>query len=96
MLPGEYERHSFIVRIWLEETAAESGRVRWRGSITHIPEADRRYLRSLWEIVFFIMPYLEQLGVQFGPVWGVGRWLYRHRTGRRPPGRAGRPDDATG
>ena len=33
---------SFIVRIWVEETAEESGRSSWRGHITHVPSGERR------------------------------------------------------
>lgn len=50
--------HSFIVKIWLEETAAEAGQAKWRGHITHVPDGVRRYVESLDEISNFISAYL--------------------------------------
>jgi hypothetical protein len=57
--------HSFIVKIWLEETAEEADRALWRGHITHIPSGKRRYLQTLDQIAAFIIPYLERIGVEF-------------------------------
>lgn len=51
--------HSFIVKIWLEETAAEAGRAIWRGHITHVPSNARRYFEELDQIERFIVPYLQ-------------------------------------
>jgi hypothetical protein len=60
------DSHSFIARIWIEETVEEAGRVVWRGTITHIPGGERRYIQDLHDIEQFIAPYLEQMGVRFG------------------------------
>lgn len=54
----EMTSHSFIVKIWLEETAAEAGQAKWRGHITHVPDGVRRYVESLDEISNFISAYL--------------------------------------
>jgi hypothetical protein len=67
--------HSFIVRIWIEETAEEVSRAVWRGHITHIPSGERRYVEDLDAIVVFIAPYLEAIGVKFDLSWRVKRWL---------------------
>jgi hypothetical protein len=56
--------HPFIVRIWLEETAEEAGQAVWRGHITHVPSGERRYLKELDDIVAFVAPYLEEMGVK--------------------------------
>lgn len=61
----ETEIHSFIVKVWREETAEEGGQTRWRGHITHVQTGKRRYLQSLSGILAFIMPYLERMGVRF-------------------------------
>lgn len=53
--------HSFIVKIWLEETAAEAGQAKWRGHITHVPDGVRRYVESLDEISNFISVYLTEM-----------------------------------
>ena len=69
------DTHSFIVKVWLEETVEEAGRATWRGYITHVPDDDRRYLRDLASIPFAIAPYLEQMGVRLSLLWRVKRWL---------------------
>ena len=71
----ETNTHPFIVKIWLEETAAEAGRAKWRGHVTHVPSGERRYLEELDDITAFIAPYLEGMGVRLGPLWRVRRWL---------------------
>jgi hypothetical protein len=58
--------HSFIVKVWLEETVEEAGRAKWRGHITHVPSGEKRYLEDLDEITTFITPYLEEMGVRIG------------------------------
>jgi hypothetical protein len=63
MRNAEPDSHSFIVKIWLEETPQEAGRATWRGSITHVFSKERRYLRDLNEIARFIGPYLQEMGV---------------------------------
>jgi len=57
--------HSFIIKIWLEESADEVNRATWRGHITQVPSGERRYLVNLDEIKIFILPYLEEMGVRF-------------------------------
>jgi hypothetical protein len=59
-----YESHSFIVKVWLEESFEEAGEATWRGHITHVPGQERRYLHTLDDIVDFIGPYLERMGVK--------------------------------
>jgi hypothetical protein len=62
---SETHTHSFIVKIWLEETAEEAGHDVWRGHITHVPSGERRYLNDLSAIAAFIAPYLlERMGVE--------------------------------
>lgn len=46
--------HTFLIRIWIEETFDEAGRVAWRGHITHLPDEQRRYLGSLEDVAGFI------------------------------------------
>jgi hypothetical protein len=71
----EDEVHSFIVKVWLEETLAEGGKAKWRGHITHVLTGRRRYLQNLSIIPAFIMPYLEEMGVRFGPLAKLWLWL---------------------
>jgi hypothetical protein len=71
----ESNTHSFIIKIWLEETVEEAGRAMWRGHITHVPNGERRYLKELDSISTFIMPYLHEMGVKFDMRWRVRQWL---------------------
>jgi hypothetical protein len=65
----------FVVRIWLEEAAEDGRSARWRGHITHVPSGERRYLKELNDIVAFIVPYLEGMGVKPSLSWRVRRQL---------------------
>lgn len=56
---SETNIHSFIIRIWLEETAEETNQTKWRGHITHVPNNLRRHFESLDDIKHFIKPYLQ-------------------------------------
>lgn len=62
MIDYEGEIHSFIIKVWLEETAEEVGRVLWRGYITHVPSGERRYIEDFEAIQRFMIPYLESMG----------------------------------
>ena len=75
----ESNTHPFIVKIWLEETAEEAGRARWRGHITHVPSGERHYLQDLDEITMFILPYLEAMGVRPAIGWRARQWLKRRK-----------------
>ena len=71
---------SFIIKIWLEETAEEAGWATSRGHITHVPSGDRHYLKDLNDITVFIVPYLEAIGVKLGMHWRVRQWWRRFYT----------------
>jgi len=73
----ESKVHSFIVKLWLEEACDETGRIVWRGYITHVPSGERRYLKRLSDIADFIACYLKEMGVEPRPHLRVGRWLRR-------------------
>ena len=74
---SEVNTHSFVIKIWLEETVEETGQAVWRGHITHVPSGKRRYVENLDDVSTFIKPYLEEVGVDFGLSWHVGGWLKR-------------------
>ena len=75
----ELVSHSFIVKIWLEESFEEAGRAIWRGHITHVLNGNRQYLKDLPEISLFIIPYLEMMGVKPGLRTRIVRWLGTRR-----------------
>jgi hypothetical protein len=72
----EGSTHSFIVKIWLEETLEEAGKARWRGHITHVPGGERRYFEDLRGIVIFILPYLDSMKVRPSPLWKIWKRLF--------------------
>ena len=47
----ETTTHSFVIKIWLEETIEEAEEAVWRGRITHVPSGENRYVKELDEIV---------------------------------------------
>jgi hypothetical protein len=71
----ETSRHSFIVKIWLEETVEQSSAAKWRGCVTHVSSGERRYVESLDSIASFIAAYLKVMGVRFGPMAQLKHWL---------------------
>ena len=73
----EPESQSFIVKVWVEDSAGQTGRVVWRGHITRVQSHERRYLKNLDEIADFIAPHLEAMGVKVGMRWRLRRWLKR-------------------
>lgn len=77
MDPSESNTHSFIVKVWLEETIEEAGQAKWRGHITHVQSGARRYMENLDEVGAFIAPYLESMGVNLGFCRQVKQWLHR-------------------
>jgi hypothetical protein len=56
--------HSFVVKVWSEETGASPPAVVWRGQITHVPSGEQRSFHELSDIGAFVAPYLEQMGVR--------------------------------
>ena len=60
----ETTTHSFVIKIWLEETIEEAEEAVWRGRITHVPSGENSYVKELDEITHFISPFLESMGVK--------------------------------
>jgi len=81
---SEFNVHSFIVKVWLEEKATKNSATIWHGHITHVPSTEKRYLKNLDEIALFIQPYLEAMGIRFGLSERIRRCLNFRRS---------RPDD---
>lgn len=53
---------SFVVRIWIEETAKGADGALWRGHVTHVASKKRVYLSELDQLSQFIIPYLREMG----------------------------------
>lgn len=71
--------HSFIVKMWLEETIHDTARVKWRGHITHVPDGERRYLESADGIPPFVTSYLKGTGGKVKTLARLKQWLSRSR-----------------
>lgn len=72
---AEFDTHSFVIKLWLDDTDRELEPAAWRGYITHVPSGARRYLKDVDDIVKFIEPYLEAMGAVRRSRWRIGRWL---------------------
>jgi hypothetical protein len=82
----ERDIQSFIVKIWQEETGEETGGALWRGRITHVPDNAQTHFQDLTDIPLFIMPYLQDVGIQVGIRWRLCRrfkWLAGFRRRRK-------------
>ena len=71
----EFNAHSFIVKVWVEEEINKHGNPIWHGHITHVPDGEQRYLRNLSEIERFVEPYLSDMGIRFSLRERIRRWL---------------------
>ena len=58
----EKTTHSFVIKIWLEQTQEELNHVVWRGRVVHVDTGERVFIKDYDEILSFISPYIEQLG----------------------------------
>jgi hypothetical protein len=76
---GETDTHTFIITLWLEEQASGAEGARWRGHITHVLGGERRYIEDLGNIVTFIVPYLNRMGVRPPFCWQIRSWLEQRK-----------------
>jgi hypothetical protein len=76
---NEKNRHVFIVRIWREAREIEGRLPEWRGMIESVQNGERRYVRNLNDVIAFIVPYLDRMGVRLDSGGKVRNWLSRRR-----------------
>jgi hypothetical protein len=86
----DHKMHSFIIKLWLDDTIGESGDKPWHGYITHAPSGTRRYLGTLDDILSFIHSYLgsdqktpRQISHKPKPAWRLTQWLRLRWTKRK-------------
>lgn len=75
--------HSFVIKIWLEETADENASNLWRGHISHIPSGEKRYIQNLNEMMFFVFPYIEEIGIKIPLKWRIAKLVKGKRFRKR-------------
>lgn len=71
----ESNTHSFIVRMWSEEADEATGRIRWRGHLTHVLSGKRHYIKELSDIPSLIATYLGVRKTKTRRWERVKRWL---------------------
>jgi hypothetical protein len=79
MTSSEGSRQVFIIRIWCETREVKGAAPAWRGAIECVENGERRSVKNLDEIVSFIAPYLEKMGMQVEWQWRMRRWFSRQR-----------------
>ena len=80
---------SFIIKVWVEDSLDDVGGKIWHGRITHVPSGERRYFNRLDEILSFIQPHMEALGVEIDKRRRLLKWLNRWRSIRSSERRNG-------
>lgn len=68
----------FVVRIWVERresNTTDASDMTWRGVVEHLPDGERRYVKRISEMLEFIIPYMEAMGISFGAERWVKPWL---------------------
>jgi hypothetical protein len=72
------------VKVRVQSPDDESSEADWQCQITHVESGERKQLKNLSEITYFILPRLQAMGVNIGRWWGLKLWLKRLR--RNDPG----------
>jgi len=75
----ESTRQSFILRVWVEQTAEEAGHATWRGRIVHVPSGVHAFVDDLDQVGLFVAGYLGRMGVRLTPYWRFKRWIERRK-----------------
>ena len=54
-------------------------KTKWRGHIAHVPSNEKRYFSNLFDIILFILPYLEKIGIRVSIFWQIVNWYKSKR-----------------
>jgi hypothetical protein len=76
---GESQLHSFIIKLWLDDSLENAKPTAWRGKITHVPGGEHRYIKSSDEIAEFISVHLKWTGVETPTHGWLRKWRGRFR-----------------
>jgi hypothetical protein len=57
---GKFTIHSFIIRMWLEQSDEKARHSIWRGRITHLPGNEQQHFTDIKNIASFIKSYLKE------------------------------------
>lgn len=75
----ETQSHSFVIRLWLEETIEADGQATLRGHVSNVSNGRQGYVQSVEDIVLFMAPYLESMGIQLSWSLRIKRWLRKQK-----------------
>ena len=75
----ESATQSFIVKVWLEESAGRGRRAVWRGRVTHVASGESRPMTRLGDVPEIIAPHLVEIGADVGLYWRLRCWLAQQR-----------------
>ena len=75
--PYENITRVFWIRIELKETQ-KSGR-QALGDIKDVMSGEKQPIYKLHQIIHFIIPYLENMGIKINWFWRLSRWFERKR-----------------
>ena len=64
IVPDETKSHSFVLKIWVKEPLDHDETPIWRGRITHVMEGSYKYVKTLNEIIQFLTPYFNSMGIK--------------------------------
>jgi hypothetical protein len=56
--------HVFTLRLWREPREVKSAKPKWRGVIIHLASGKKEYFENLEDILNFIVPFIEEMGVR--------------------------------
>ena len=72
---GESKIHSFIVKVWLEDSEEDPDVTLLHGHITHVPSGERHYIRRVSEVPLFIRSHLGRMGITLESDRKVPPWM---------------------
>ena len=56
--------HSFILKIWIVKAPEQDTTCNWRGRIIHVMEGRYKYVKTIDEMIHFLIPYFASMGIQ--------------------------------
>lgn len=63
------------MRLWREPREVSHASPKWRGVIIHLISGKTRYFENLDDLVEYIIPFIEEMGVTAAQPEGQDRWF---------------------
>jgi hypothetical protein len=81
-MSNDLEPYENITRVfWIKIEIKDRLRVGRQnlGEIKDVKSGTKQPIRKLSHIIYFLIPYLEQMGIRINWFWRLGNWLERKR-----------------